>query len=131
MAGVEHQSNCGVLRRIFATFRSLCVSTKSNPALFRRMPKLMHLPSDPGGPSVNSLQAELVKLDLVRKLGLPADLFAHAQPHQVERYSQRVAVEAPYELRRHAEPAILELGFSCMFKNCPTFSQVLAGESRS
>ena len=65
---------------------------------------LMHLRSDPGGPSVNSLQAELVKLDLVRKLGLPADLFAHARPHEVERYSQRVAVEAPYELRRHAEP---------------------------
>jgi hypothetical protein len=64
---------------------------------------LMHLRSDPGGPSVNSLQAELVKLDLVRKLGLPADLFAHARPHEVERHSQRVAVEAPYELRRHAE----------------------------
>ncbi len=65
---------------------------------------LMHLRSDPGGPGVNSLQAELAKLDLVRKLGLPADLFAHARSHDVERYSQRVAVEAPYELRRHAEP---------------------------
>jgi hypothetical protein len=65
---------------------------------------LMHLRSDPGEPSVNSLQAELVKLDLVRKLGLPADLFAHAPSHEVERYSQRVAVEAPYELGRHAEP---------------------------
>jgi len=65
---------------------------------------LMNLRSDPGGPSVNSLQAELGKLDLVRKLGLPADLFAHARPHEVDRYSQRVAVEAPYELRRHAEP---------------------------
>jgi hypothetical protein len=65
---------------------------------------LLHLRSDPGGPSVNSLQAELVKLDMVRKLGLPADLFAHARSHEVERYSQRVAVEAPYELRRHAEP---------------------------
>jgi TnpA family transposase len=65
---------------------------------------LMHLRSDPGGPGVNSLQAELAKLDLVRKLGLPADLFAHARSHEVERYNQRVAVEAPYELRRHAEP---------------------------
>ena len=65
---------------------------------------LMHLRADPGGPSVNSLQTEMAKLDLVRKLGLPADLFAHARPHEVERYRQRVAVEAPYELRRHAEP---------------------------
>lgn len=68
---------------------------------------LMHLRSDPGGPSVNSLQTELAKLDLVRKLGLPQGLFAHARPHEVERYRQRVAVEAPYELRRHAEPVRL------------------------
>jgi TnpA family transposase len=65
---------------------------------------LMNVRSDPGGPSVNSLQTELAKLDLIRKLGLPADLFNQARPHEVERYSQRVAVEAPYELRRHAEP---------------------------
>jgi TnpA family transposase len=65
---------------------------------------LMHLRSDPGGPSVNSLQAELAKLDLIRMIELPADLFAHARPHEIERYRQRVAVEAPFELRRHAEP---------------------------
>ena len=65
---------------------------------------LMSVRSDPGGPSVNSLQTELAKLDLVRKLGLPADLFAQARPHEVERYRQRVEVEAPYELRRHPEP---------------------------
>ena len=69
-----------------------------NPAV------LMQVRSDPGGPSINSLQAELAKLDLIRKLELPADLFNHARPHEVERYCQRVAVEAPYELRRHAEP---------------------------
>jgi len=65
---------------------------------------LMQLRADPGGPSVNSLQIELAKLDLVRKLGLPQGLFTHVRSHEVERYRQRVAVEAPYELRRHAEP---------------------------
>lgn len=65
---------------------------------------LMHLQADPGGPSVNSLQTELAKLVLVRQLGLPADLFGLTRSHEVERYSQRVVVEAPYELRRHAEP---------------------------
>lgn len=65
---------------------------------------LMHLRSDPGGPSVKSLQTELAKLDRVRELGLHADLFGHARSHEVERYRQRVAVEAPYELRRHPEP---------------------------
>jgi len=65
---------------------------------------LMHLQADPGGPSVNSLQTELAKLVLVRQLGLPADLFGPTRSHEVERYSQRVVVEAPYALRRHAEP---------------------------
>ena len=65
---------------------------------------LMHLRSDPGGPSVNSLQAELAKLDLIRKLALPADLFDQVLPHEVERYCQRFTVEAPYELRRHPDP---------------------------
>ena len=65
---------------------------------------LMSLRSDPGGASVNSLKAELAKLDLVRKLELPADLFGNARPHEVERYCQRVVVEDPYELRRHPEP---------------------------
>ena len=64
----------------------------------------MHLRSDPGGPSVNSLQAELAKLDLIRKLDLPANLFDEVLPHEVERYCQRFTVEAPYELRRHPEP---------------------------
>ena len=65
---------------------------------------LMQLRSDPGGPSLASVQTQLARLELVRQLGLPAELFDQARPHEVERYSQRVAVEAPYELRRHAEP---------------------------
>ncbi len=65
---------------------------------------LMHLRSDPGGPSVNSLQTELAKLSLVRKIELPSGLFSHARAQEVERYRQRVMVEAPYELRRHNEP---------------------------
>jgi hypothetical protein len=66
--------------------------------------QLMLLRSDPGGPSVSSLQTEMAKLDIIRKLELPTDLFEQVKPHEIERYRQRVAVEAPYELRRHAEP---------------------------
>lgn len=65
---------------------------------------LMHLRSDPGGPSVKSLQTELTKLNMVRNLGINEVLFEHAQPHELERYHRRVMVEAPYELRRHPEP---------------------------
>ena len=65
---------------------------------------LMQLRSDPGGPSVASVQAQVARLEWIRQLELPADLFDQARPQEVERYSQRVAVEAPYELRRHAAP---------------------------
>ena len=64
---------------------------------------LLQLRGDPGQPSLASVQDELAKLELIRGLGLPADLFAHALPHELERYRQRVVVEAPYELRRHPE----------------------------
>ena len=43
----------------------------------------------------------------IRGIGLPADLFAGVLPHEVERYRQHVACEAPYELRRHPEAARL------------------------
>ncbi len=64
---------------------------------------LLQLRSDPGQPSLASVQDQLAKLEIIRQLDLPADLFSHALPHELERYRQRVAVEAPYELRRHPE----------------------------
>jgi hypothetical protein len=79
-------------------------ATESQQADGTAAAQLMSLRSDPGGPSVNSLQTEMAKLDIIRKLELPTDLFEHVKPHEIERYRQRVAVEAPYELRRHAEP---------------------------
>jgi len=61
------------------------------------------LRSDPGRASVNSIRGELAKLDLIRKIGLPADLFASWSSQELEACRQRVAVEAPFELRRHPE----------------------------
>ena len=68
---------------------------------------LVQLRSDPGRPTLAGVQAELAKLELVRRIGLPVDLFDQVLPHEVERYRRRVAVEAPYELRRHPEAARL------------------------
>ena len=68
---------------------------------------LLQLRGDPGRPSLAGVQAELAKLELVRRIGLPADLFDQVLPHELERYRRRVAVEAPYELRRHPEAARL------------------------
>ena len=50
---------------------------------------LLKLRGSPGRPSLASLQAELVKLELIRKLDLPADLFDQAAPHEVERCRRR------------------------------------------
>jgi TnpA family transposase len=68
---------------------------------------LLRLRSDPGKPSLAGVQDELTKLELVREINLPPDLFDGVLPHELERYRRRVAVEAPYELRRHPEAARL------------------------
>jgi TnpA family transposase len=68
---------------------------------------LLQLRGDPGRPSLAGVQAELTRLELVRRVGLPADLFDQVLPQEVERYRRRVAVEAPHELRRHPEAARL------------------------
>jgi hypothetical protein len=65
------------------------------------------LREDAGHAGVKSIRSELAKLDVIRKLELPAHLFDHVLPHELEMYRQRVAVEAPYELRRHSEPTRL------------------------
>jgi hypothetical protein len=64
---------------------------------------LLWLRGDPGRPSLASVQDALAKLELIRGIGLPADLFDGVLPHELERYRRHVAAEAPYELRRHPE----------------------------
>ena len=66
---------------------------------------LLALRGNPGRPSLASMQEELAKLDLVRRMELPTDLFDHASPRELERCRRRVAVEAPHELRRHPDAA--------------------------
>lgn len=68
---------------------------------------LLKLRGDPGRPSLAGVQAELARLELARRVGLPADLFDQVLPQELERYRRRVAVEAPHELRRHPEAARL------------------------
>jgi hypothetical protein len=64
---------------------------------------LLKLLGNPGRPSLASLQDELAKLDLLRGIALPLDLFDDAVPRDLERCRRRVSVEAPFELRRHPE----------------------------
>jgi TnpA family transposase len=64
---------------------------------------LLKLRGSPGRPSLASMQYELAKLNLIRGIGLPADLFERASPRDLERCRRRVSVEAPHELRRHPD----------------------------
>jgi TnpA family transposase len=66
---------------------------------------LLKLLGNPGRPSLASMQEELAKLDVIRRMDLPAELFDHASPGDLERCRRRVAVEAPHELRRHPDAA--------------------------
>lgn len=65
------------------------------------------LRGDAGRPGVKSMRDAIAKLDILRTLDLPPDLFDDASPHDLELYRKRVAGETPYELRRHPEPARL------------------------
>ncbi len=66
---------------------------------------LIHLRAGPGRASVASLRDELARLGAVRRVGLPADLFTDWGLQDLEACRQRVAVEAPHELRRHPDTA--------------------------
>jgi hypothetical protein len=66
---------------------------------------LLRLRGNPGRPSLASMQEELAKLELIRGIDLPLSLFDHASARDLERWRQRVAVEAPHELRRHPDAA--------------------------
>jgi len=70
---------------------------------------LQELRGDAGPASLETVQQEMGKLDRVRALQLPDDLFASVPPKVLQSYRQRAAVEALYELRRHPEPLLMTL----------------------
>jgi TnpA family transposase len=65
---------------------------------------LVALKTDPGPAGLASLAAEIAKLQHLRTLELPPDLLADVAPKTRQAYRQRVQVEEPHELRRHATP---------------------------
>jgi TnpA family transposase len=70
---------------------------------------LHDLRADPGPASIETLDEELNKLDCLRDIELPSDLFTRLSPPIVESYRRRVAVEEIYELRRHPAPVRITL----------------------
>jgi len=66
-----------------------------------RQSQLNHLKTDPGRLGLNSLLAEIEKLQSIRALGLPDSLFTLVAPKLVQQYRRRASTEPPRELRRH------------------------------
>ena len=58
------------------------------------------LKSDPGRAGLESVKEAVARLQIVREIGLPRDLFKSVSPKILERYAKRAAVEEPFELRR-------------------------------
>ena len=67
------------------------------------------LAADPGRVGLESLLAEIAKLERLRALALPPDLLRGPHPHQAKRFRRRAAVESAWELRRHPERIRLPL----------------------
>ena len=61
------------------------------------------LAADPGRVGLESLLAEIGKLELLRRLALPPSLLFGLHPNQVKRFRRRAVVESAWELRRHPE----------------------------
>jgi hypothetical protein len=72
-----------------ADAKLFCAQTVAKPMRFAVITVLR---SDAGRAGVNSIRDELAKLEIIRNLGLPPDLFAHALPYEIESYRRRVAV---------------------------------------
>jgi TnpA family transposase len=67
------------------------------------------LAADPGRVGLESLLAEIGKLERSRALALPPDLLRGVHPDQVRRFRRRAAVETAWELRRHPDRTRLPL----------------------
>ena len=70
---------------------------------------LNSIKSSPGNVSLATMLCEIGKLDAVRAVGLPADLFTGISPKVVTAWRARAAVESPSHLRRHDQPIRLVL----------------------
>lgn len=67
------------------------------------------LQADPGRVGLESLLAEIDKLEIVRALKLPADILKQHHPELIKRFRRRVATEAAWALRRHPDHIRLPL----------------------
>lgn len=63
-----------------------------------------NLKTDPGRTSLDSILKEFDKLQCIRNLELPLNLFTNIPQKVLQHYRQRASAEPPRELRRHPDP---------------------------
>jgi TnpA family transposase len=87
---------------------------------------LAELKRDAGPLSVETVEQEAAKLERLRQLGLPADLFRDVPPKLVERFRQRVVAEELHELRRHPPARRLPLLAAYCWRRAQELTDTLA-----
>lgn len=86
----------------------LNVTGADQDPILERTP-LQDLRAGPGRAGLESLFEEITRLERLRSLSLPEDLFQNIPGKTLRNYSQRIGIEEPYELRRHPTPLRLTL----------------------
>ena len=76
--------------------------TQDDPAIVATV--FSQLKTDPGPVGLASVLTELKKLEHLRRLDLPADLFVDVPPTILQGYRLRAATEPPREMRGHPAP---------------------------
>jgi hypothetical protein len=79
----------------------LSAATEGSETAESERSPLQQLKMDPGGAGLDNALEAISKLQQLRELKLPQDLFRHVAPRLLQRYRQRAAVENAYEIRRH------------------------------
>jgi Domain of unknown function (DUF4158) len=87
---------------------------------------LADLKRDPGPLGVETVRQEAAKLDRIRQLGLPPDLFHDLSPRLLERFRQRVVAEELHELRRHLPARRLTLLAAYCWRRAQELTDTLA-----
>ena len=80
----------------------LAEETEDDPAIVATV--FSQLKTDPGPVGLASVLTELAKLEHLRSLNLPGDLFAAVPPKILQSYRLRAATEPPREMRAHPAP---------------------------
>jgi TnpA family transposase len=101
-----HERVCAtVLQRLpaetQAKLEDLLTVAPAAPAEAPGRSALADLKTDAGPLAVETVRQEAAKLERIRALGLPPDLFAGIGPKLVDGFRQRVVAEELHELRRH------------------------------